>query len=159
MRNMLSRSPSAAASRARRRRGPALTSVTILLALALCSLALAAPAKKGATYSGNTVHLKEPITLKVSRSGKTVTVSETFAPLYCEGGGAGEREITKAVPVSSSGKFKAVISYEFVPEKKITSKLYVSGKFNGKKVGGTARSEFLLAHQCDGSTSFSASAG
>lgn len=133
------------------------TLVATMLALAVCSLALAAGARKGATYSGTTVHLKEPITLKVSRSGKTVTVNEAFAPLYCEGGGAGERAITKAVPISSSGKFKAVISYEFVPEKKITSKLYVSGTFKGKKVSGTARSEFLLAHQCDGSTSFSAS--
>jgi hypothetical protein len=46
------------------------------------------------------------------------------------------------------------------------TKLYFSGKFSGKKVKGSARSEFGLisaqAHsnlqQCDGSTSFSAKA-
>ena len=129
---------------------------TSVLALALTGIALAAAPKKGATYTGKTSHESDPITLKVSHSGKTVTVAETFAPLYCEGGGAGERQISKPAAISRSGAFSTVISYEFAPEHKITSKLYVKGTFNGKKVKGTARSEFLLAHQCDGSTSFSA---
>ncbi len=126
------------------------------LSLALAGVALAAAPKKGATYTGKTSHESQPITLKVSRTGKTVTVSEAFAPLYCEGGGAGEKQIAKAATISRSGAFSTVITYEFVQEHKVTSKLYVKGTFNGKKVKGTARSEFLLAHQCDGSTSFSA---
>ncbi|MGO9321618.1 MAG: hypothetical protein ACLQBY_12570 [Solirubrobacteraceae bacterium] len=126
--------------------------------LAAAAVALAAGPVKGAKYTGATVHGKQPISLKVSGSGKSVTVSVVFAPLYCEGGGTGERQVTKAAAISSSGAFKGSIAYEFTPEHKITAKLFFSGKFSGHSVKGTARSEFLLAKQCDGSTSFSAKA-
>ncbi|MGD0455281.1 MAG: hypothetical protein ABSB69_16970 [Solirubrobacteraceae bacterium] len=127
--------------------------------LAAAAVALAAGPVKGAKYTGATVHGKQPISLKVSGSGKSVTVSVVFAPLYCEGGGTGERQITKPAAISSSGAFKGSIAYEFTPEHKVTGKLFFNGKFSGHTVKGTARSEFLLAKQCDGSTSFSAKAG
>ncbi len=135
-----------------------------LLALALAAVAFAAGPKKGATYTGTTVQNKEPITLKVSGSGKAVTVALLSAPLYCEGGGAGERQITKPATIAKDGSFKGTIVYEFVPTRKKTTKLYFSGKFSGKSVKGTARSEFGLVspsaakelQKCDGSTSFTA---
>ncbi|HTZ86678.1 MAG TPA: hypothetical protein VMB05_08430 [Solirubrobacteraceae bacterium] len=139
----------------------------LLAAIALLScatLALAAGPKKGATYAGTTVQAKEPITLKVAKNGKSVTASVQFAPLYCEGGGAGERQITKPASIAKDGSFKGTILYEFVPTHAKTSKLYFQGKFSGKSVKGTARSEFGLASpqaakelaKCNGSTAFSA---
>ncbi|MHB8235705.1 MAG: hypothetical protein ACYDHT_13725 [Solirubrobacteraceae bacterium] len=141
--------------------------ILALVALLTCAAAaFAAGAKKGATYTGKTVQGKEPITLKVSHKGKAVTVSVLFAPLYCEGGGAGERQLTKPAPIAADGSFKATITYEFAPTRMKTDRLYVSGKFSGKKVKGSARSEFGLSattpqaranlKACDGSTSFSA---
>lgn len=132
--------------------------------LACATAAFAAGAKKGATYSGETVQGKEPITLKVSRNGKSVTVGVLFAPLYCEGGGAGERQISQPATIAKDGSFKSTIVYEFAPTHAKTSKLYVSGKFSGKQVKGSARSEFGLVSaqarkelsKCNGSTSFSA---
>jgi hypothetical protein len=43
-----------------------------------------------------------------------------------------------------------------MPTHKNTARLIFSGKFSGKTVKGTARSEFLLAKQCSGSTNFTA---
>ena len=143
------------------RRVVSLAAAALLLS---ATLALAAGPKKGASYTGTTVQNKEPITLKVSHNGKSVTVSILSAPLYCEGGGAGERQITKPATIAKDGSFKATITYEFTPTHQKTTKLFLSGKFSGKKVKGSARSEFGLvsaeAHsklkQCDGTTSFSA---
>ncbi len=131
----------------------------MLAAIALLScaaLALAAGPKKGATYSGTLSQGKQPITLKVAQSGKAVTANVQVAPFYCEGGSAGEREITKSSSIAKNGSFKATITYEFVPTHAKTTKLIVQGKFSGKSVKGTARSEFSLAKQCNGSTTFSA---
>ncbi len=131
--------------------------LTLSVTLATAAIALAAAPKKGATYAGTMARSGDPLTLKVSRSGKTVTVDELFAPAYCHGGAAvaGEQPITKPAPISGSGVFSAVISYESVRHR-IASKLYVKGVFDGRNVKGTARSEFLLAPRCDGSTTFSA---
>jgi hypothetical protein len=136
----------------------ALAVVVTMTALLAAAVAQAAGPVKGAKYTGTTARDSQPISFKVSTSGKSVTVSIAFAPMYCQGGGAGTVQVTKPAAISHSGSFKSTIAYEFAPEHKITSKLYVSGKFSGNKVKGTARSEFLLAKQCDGSTSFSASA-
>jgi hypothetical protein len=141
-------------SRQLRRALAVAVAVTALLATAV---AHAASPVKGAKYTGTTVRDGQPISLKVSASGKSVSVSVAFAPLYCEGGGAGTRQISKPAAISHNGSFKDTIAYEFTPEHKITSKLYVSGRFSGGKVKGSARSEFPLAKQCDGSTTFSAS--
>jgi hypothetical protein len=143
------------------RRVVSLAALVVLLAAAA---ALAAGPKKGATYTGRTVQNKEPIALKVAGSGKAVTVSIQSAPLYCEGGGGGTRQISKPAPIANDGSFKGTITYEFIPTHQKVTKLYFSGKFSGKSVRGTARSEFGLispeAHsklkQCDGSTSYSA---
>jgi hypothetical protein len=140
--------------------------IAVLIALATAAVALAAGPKKGATYSGTLERAKEPITLKVAKNGKSVTVSVQVAPFYCEGGSAGERQISKAVPIAKDGSFNSTIAYEFVPTHAKTTKLYVKGKFSGKSAKGTARSEFGLQSlqaagelaKCNGSTKFSAKA-
>ena len=132
--------------------------LAIVASLAPAAVALAANAVKGATYAGAVVHTKEPISLKVAKNGKTVTVSIAIAPLYCEGGGVGTRQITKAAPISKSGSFKGSIAYEFQPTHKTTARLFFNGRFSGRTVKGTARSEFPVVPLCDGSTTFSASA-
>jgi hypothetical protein len=136
------------------------TSLSLLLATAalllLAALAIATPLKKNATYKGTTAHDGLPISFKVSSSGKTAKANMMVAPAYCEGGSAGVIQLTKPASISSKGAFKGTISYEFAPEHKIIAKAYFSGKFSGKSVKGTLRSEFLLAKQCSGSTTFSA---
>jgi hypothetical protein len=139
-------------------------SLAVVLLLLAAAAALAAGPKKGATYAGTTVQNKEPIALKVSHDGKSLTASVQFAPLYCEGGGGGTRQLTKPASIARDGSFKATITYEFTPTRQKVSKLYISGKFSGKSVKGSARSEFGLLNaearaklkQCDGTTSFSA---
>jgi len=135
----------------------ALLPASIALA-ATPAVALAAAAIKGATYTGSTVRDKAPITLKVSKSGKSVTVNAPVAPLYCEGGGGPERQITRAAGISQGGSFSGSIGYEFVLTHKLTARLFFKGKFSGHAVKGTARSEFVLAKSCDGSTTFTAKA-
>lgn len=138
--------------------------LTVLALLVSAAVAMAAGPKKGATYSGTIVQGKTTITLKVSANGKSVTASVPSAPLYCQGGGGPERQITKPAAIGKDGSFKGTIVYEFTPTHKNTTKLYFSGKFSGKSVTGHARSEFGLispeAHknlaQCNGSASFSA---
>jgi hypothetical protein len=138
--------------------------LTVLALLVSAAVAIAAGPKKGATYSGTIVQGKTAITLKVSANGKAVTVGVPSAPLYCQGGGGPERQITKPATIGKDGSFKGTITYEFTPTHKNTTKLYFSGKFSGKSVTGHARSEFGLispeAHknlaQCNGSASFSA---
>ncbi|HUA74933.1 MAG TPA: hypothetical protein VL988_09280 [Solirubrobacteraceae bacterium] len=141
--------------------------IAALAALATAAVALAAGPKKGATYSGIlSGPSKEPITLKVAKNGKSVTFSVQAAPLYCEGGGAGERQISAPAPIAKDGSFSGTIAYEFVPTHKKTTKLYVKGKFSGSSVKGTARSEFGLTSpqaakelaKCNGSTTYSAKA-
>ena len=136
---------------------PALA-LALVVSIVPAAVALAASAVKGATYKGAVVHSKEPISLKVANNGKAVTVNIAIAPLYCEGGGAGTRQITRAAPISKSGSFKGSIAYEFQPTHKTTARLFFSGRFSGRTVKGTARSEFPLAKECDGSTTFSAKA-
>lgn len=131
----------------------------LVVAPALTATALAAKATKGATYKGTTVHDQVPISLKVSSSGRSVTATSPSPPLYCQGGGGGVKQIAKPASISKSGAFKTVIVYEFVPEHKITAKLFLSGNFYGRTAQGIARSEFLLAKQCNGTTEFTAEIG
>ncbi|MGA2453395.1 MAG: hypothetical protein ABSG93_07720 [Solirubrobacteraceae bacterium] len=122
--------------------------------LATAALALAAGAIKGAVYVGT---LKgEIFTLKVSKSGKTVEIDDAFPPSYCQGGSAGVRQISNPAPISKSGSFRDTISYEFVPTKKKTSTLVITGKFSGRSVSGSAHSDYLLASSCSGTSSFKA---
>ena len=117
----------------------------LLALLSASAVALAAGPKKGASYSGALSHGKELIALKVSKSGKTVTVNAPLAPLYCEGGSGPTRQITRAAAISANGSFKGSITYEFTPTHTNTARLYFSGRFSGKTVKGAARSEFGIA--------------
>lgn len=129
----------------------------LILLLSLSSLALGVSLKKGATYAGVVLRPAGlPLSLKVSSSGRSVTAHMITLPQFCEGGSAGTKQITKPATISQSGSFVAHISYEFEPEHKIIAKLTLTGKFSGKKATGRAKSEFLLAKQCNGSTSFTA---
>ncbi len=138
--------------------------IAVLAALATAAVAFAAGPKKGATYSGKTVQGKQPIALKVSKNGKSVTISVQVAPFYCEGGSAGEKQITTPATIAKDGSFSGSIAYEFVPTHTTTARLYVTGKFSGKSVKGNARSVFGIQSvqattelaKCDGSTTFSA---
>ncbi len=138
--------------------------LAVLVPAVAAAAALAAGPKKGATYSGTIVQGKTSITLKVSANGKSVTVGVPSAPLYCQGGGGPERQITKPATIAKDGSFKGTITYEFIPNHTKPTKLYFSGKFSGKSVKGHARSEFGLISaearkslaECDGSASFSA---
>jgi hypothetical protein len=144
------------------RRALGLAAAVLLL---LAAAALAAGPKKGATYAGTTVHGMDSITLKVSKNGKTVTVNAPFAPLYCQGGGGPTRQVTKSAAIAKNGSFSGSIAYESVSTHTRSTKLYFKGRFAGKLVTGTVRSEFGIGgspearaslKQCEGSTSFSA---
>jgi hypothetical protein len=137
-----------------RRRLAALAACSLIIAAMLAAVALAAGPVKNAVYVGT---LKgELITLKVSKSGKSVKIEDPFPPAYCQGGSAGVRQISNPAAISSSGSFSDTIAYEFVPTKKKTSTLTFTGKFSGRTVSGKAHSHFLLAMGCDGTSSFSA---
>ncbi len=53
---------------------------TLIVLLAIATVAFAARPVKGGTYTGTFAHGKETITLRVSASGKSVTVNAPFAP-------------------------------------------------------------------------------
>jgi hypothetical protein len=129
-----------------------------VIVIGTTTVALAAGPVKGASYKGATAHGKDAISLKVSRSGKTVTVSVPTPPGYSQGCGGPTRQISKAAAISSSGSFKGSIAYEFQLVRKIVVKLFISGRFSGRTVKGTARSEYAFSKACGGSTSFSAKA-
>ncbi len=83
-------------------------------------------------------------------------VSIPIAPDYCNTPGRPLVQLTKPAKISKSGAFSGTISYELILKPQITAKTCFKGRFSGKKVTGTVRSEFLLVKGCDGSTSFSA---
>lgn len=120
------------------------------------ALALEKPVK-GGLYTGTL--RSESISFKVARNGKSVKINAPFPPLYCQGGGAGERQISKPAKISSQGTFSGKITYEFAPTHKKTATLTFKGKFAGLFLNGSAKSHFLLAKGCDGSLNFVATAG
>jgi hypothetical protein len=129
-----------------------------IIVIGTTAVALAAGPVKGSTYKGATAHGKEAISLKVSGSGKAVTLSVPTPPGYSAGCSGPTRQITKAAAISSSGSFNGSIAYEFQLVRKIVVKLFVSGTFSGRTVKGTARSVYPFSRQCGGSTGFSARA-
>ncbi len=140
------------------RRLPRIVALVLIAMTATTAVALATEKPvKGGVYTGTL--RTEPIRFKVARNGKSVKASSPSAPLYCQGGGAGERQITKAAKISKLGTFTAKITYEFVPTHKKTSTLTFKGKFSGLFVNGSAKSHFILAKGCDGSSNFVATAG
>jgi hypothetical protein len=126
--------------------------------IATSAVALAAGPLKGGTYRGTTAHGREAISLKVSRSGKTVTVSVPEPPGYSSGCGGPATQKTKAAGISGGGSFSGSITYEFPLIRKPVAKLIFSGRFSGRTVKGTVRSQFTYSRACSGSTSFSAKA-
>jgi hypothetical protein len=130
------------------------------ICLAAAPVALAAtkpPAKpvKNARYEGATVRGKAAMTLKVAKTGKTVTVSLPILPTYCATPGHVQVQKTSPAKISSKGAFSGTISYEGLFTSGTTGKAYFKGKFNGRRASGTVRSEFLQVKGCDGSTTFS----
>lgn len=124
--------------------------------LVSATAALAGKPVKGATYTGVTTHEKDTVTLKVAPNGKSVSVSVPTLPLYCQGGGPPEVQVTQPARISSSGAFSGKITYKF--HGKVSFKASFSGKFAAAKATGTLHSEYKTA-ACSGSTSFTAKAG
>jgi len=147
------------------------TSLTALaLALALSASALAGPQMAGRTYSANTpawginhrghkIYLPVGLmTLKVSHSGKTVTVhfASVKAVLYCQTQDTLHSQTTTPAKISSDGSFTAVIDEKFRAAKGLPSIVQVvSGHFSGNSVHGTIRTE---AAACSGYTNYTAQA-
>ncbi len=144
------------------RRTLGLAAVAVLLA---ATVALAAGAKKGATYVGALARGDETFTLKVSANGRSVIANAAYPPAYCQGGGGPTRQVTMPAKIEN-GSFSGSIGYEFTVTHKITSRLYFKGRFvTGTVVSGTARSEFGVGAtpqakrnlaDCEGSTTFTA---
>lgn len=134
----------------------------LALVLLLASLAFAAAAKKGATYSGR---LKPeagpassglPISLRVSPSGTKVTVVMESFPLFCEGGGPPQVIHFKAAKIAA-GKFTAKGSESTQKQfgGGLTATATVTGKFlAGGRERGTFKDSFAHAPTCSGSTTY-----
>lgn len=118
-----------------------------------------APARPlaGGHYEGATSHASSPLTLKVGRNGRAVTVSLPVLPTYCATPGHVQIQHTSPARISAHGTFTATIAYEGLFTSGPTAKGYLKGRFNGRRVTGTIRSEFLQLTGCDGSSAFSAS--
>ncbi len=139
------------------------------LALLGAASALAGPLA-GKTYNGQTasrgtneknrqllIHPgPTPISLKVSRSGRSVTIRfPTHSALfYCVTAEKLSGTPTATGSISSSGRFHVTVGERFSPAPgppPITES--VSGKFSGSSVSGTIRT---VAPPCGGTTTFSA---
>ena len=132
-----------------------LVAAAALLA-ATAAIAVASGARAGALYFGHSKQGARPVYLHVSSTGRSVRFDVPFPPLFCQGGGALERQITHRATISSRGTFSGSILYEYKLNHRKTARLYFSGRFSGGTVRGTVRSEYFRAHQCDGSTGYSA---
>jgi hypothetical protein len=134
------------------------------LALAAAAFAASAPVK-GATYSGRLnpghglpISDGTPIALKVSASGKKVTVQMESFPLFCEGGGP--PQIIKFKPAAiTNGRFAAT-GTETAEAKfggGLTATATVNGKFvTGGRAKGSFEDKFTKAPTCGGKTTYRA---
>jgi hypothetical protein len=129
-----------------------------VIVIASGAVALAAGPVRGGTYSGSTAHGRDAVSLKVARNGRSVTVSVPTPPGYSSGCGGPTVQKTKAAGISRGGSFSGSISYEFPLTRSIVIRVAFSGKFSGRKVKGSVRSEYVYSKACSGSTSFSATA-
>jgi hypothetical protein len=134
----------------------ALAAAAIVLACTAAAVLAAGP-RAGASYSGHTAHGYRPLTLTVSRTGRSVVVNVPFPPLYCQGGGGLERQITHPATITANA-FHGSITYEYRLNHRLTARLRFNGRFSGAGVRGTVRSEYFRAHRCDGSTTYTARA-
>jgi hypothetical protein len=127
------------------------------IALATSAAALAAGPLKGHTYRGATAHGRDAISLKVSGNGRAVSVSIPNPPGYGGAGCAGPSvQRTRAARISGGGSFSGTINYEFALLRKTVVRVIFSGRFSGRSVRGTVRSQYVYSRPCSGSTSFSA---
>jgi hypothetical protein len=129
--------------------------------LACASAALAAPAVKGGSYSGQLAAPRSAylVSFKVSASGKQVTglkISNT--PFYCPGGGRpipvhfANATISKAGTFTSTGKYVIV---EGPLEGQVGTKLAITGKFaKGGAEQGTVTSTYPKTPKCNGKSSY-----
>jgi hypothetical protein len=129
-----------------------------VIVIATGAVALAAGPVRGGTYRGTTAHGGAAITLKVSGNGRSVKVSVPNPPGYSSGCGGPTVASTRAAGISGGGSFSGSISYEFPLFHKTVVKVFFSGKFSGRSVKGTVRSQYVYSKPCSGSTSFSARA-
>ena len=129
---------------------------TVLALAAGGTAAEAAGPVKGARYTGLAAHGKGAMTLKVARTGRSVSVSIPAAPVFCDRPAIVQIQKSTPARVTKKGAFTGSISYEGLFTSGLTAKVYYQGRFNGKRATGTLRSEFLQVTGCNGSTSFSA---
>jgi hypothetical protein len=132
------------------RRGVALiAAATLLPAVA----ALAAKPVKGATYRGTISRGSLPITLKVSGNGRSVKVNVPNPPLFCQGGGGGTTQSTKAATITNGGTFTAKISYAF--KGKVVFSAKVTGKFGAARSENGKITATYKSASCSGTSSYS----
>lgn len=147
-----------------------LAAAALALTLTGGAMALAAGPLRGKTYTGGApstgvdgqghhvrTHASGDITLRVSGSGRSVSVHFTGAPvLYCVTQEQIRVQTSKAASISRSGSFKASVSERFAagPGPPAIVQL-ISGQFSGGAVKGSIRTQ---AAECGGVASFSASA-
>jgi hypothetical protein len=98
------------------RAGAGVLAGSAALALALAAHAFDAAALNvnvkpvnGATYAG-TAH-RVPVSMTVSRDGRSVTINMRDAPAYCSGGSGPEPHHAASAPVSSSGGVVAKLMF------------------------------------------------
>ena len=142
--------------------------VTLILTLAVTAVAFAGPLR-GRIYTGavpasgksNRRHLTVPlhaggsIILKVSPSGRTVTVSfsSPYPVLYCNTAKALRVQKTTAAKISRAGDFKASVSQRFNPGPGLPPIVQVIyGHFSGASVSGTIQT---VQSECGGVSYFS----
>jgi len=140
--------------------------------LGVSTAALAAGPLKGKTYEGGVpstgvkseghhqvkLYAAGNIVLRVAGNGKSVTVrfSSSAAILYCRTQQRLYSQSTKPASISSSGTFRAAITQKFsAGTGSPASVQVVSGRFSGRSVSGTIRTE---AGECGGTATFSARA-
>ena len=128
------------------------------IAIGTSAVALAAGPVRGGSYRGTTAHGRDAISLKVSRNGRAVSVSVPNPPGYSSGCGGPAVQKTRPASISGGGTFKGTINYEFALLRKTVVKVFFSGRFSGRSVRGTVRSQYVYSRACSGSTSFSAKA-
>ncbi len=130
--------------------------VSVLALAASAAPAAAAGPVKGAKYAGLTARGSDTVTLKVARTGRSVSVSIPAAPVFCERPAVVQIQKSTPARITKKGAFKGSITYEGLFTTGATAKVYFQGRFNGKRATGTVRSEFLQVTGCDGSTGFAA---
>jgi hypothetical protein len=129
-----------------------------VIVMATAAVALAAGPVRGGTYRGTTAHGRDAISLKVSGNGRSVKVSVPTPPGYSSGCGGPAVQKTSPASISGAGTFNGTINYEFALFRKTVVRVFFSGRFSGRSVKGTIRSQYVYSRPCSGSTSFSAKA-